>query len=1341
MNPDTSQESKTSFEVGESHAEEPRFIVGIGASAGGLETLQQLFEHLPPDTGMAFIVVQHLSPDFKSLMDELVRRHTEMAVFRVEDGMVVQRNAVYFIPPKKEMIISDRRLLLTDKDPSQGLTLPIDHFFRSLAQDAARRSIAVVLSGTGSDGSRGIIDVHEAGGLVIAQTTDTARFDGMPKSAVETGVVDFVLSPEEIAGTLLQLAEHPLRKAVDSPPEDDGLNQILKLLRDTYGLDFGHYKPSTVLRRIERRLLLRRTTEIDDYCKQLHDDPEELNQVYCDLLIGVTQFFRDREAFDYLEHRVLPDLMSQLPENDEVRLWVAGCATGEEAYSLAMLVDEQLQKSPSAPPIKIFATDVHRKSLDIASAGVYTTAALTDVSPERLKRYFRECPNGSYRIVDDLRKRIVFAPHNLIKDAPFTRLDLITCRNLLIYLQPSAQKKVLSLFHFGLKTGGVLFLGPSEGTGDLANEFDTLDQHWRFYRKRRDVRLVNDLRLPLSVAGAYSPADRTLPGPPLRPRVDQELASVYDTVLEEYMPPALLMDRRGGLVHAFRGAGRFLSVPDGRPSAGILDQLPAEVRTAVLGTMQRQDAGQPVVFRQVNLSTNQGPRALDVGVKSVQVPRSDERLVLITFAEPPQSADLHKEHDAAELDQASREQISVLESDLRYTRENLQAMIEELETSNEELQATNEELIASNEELQSTNEELHSVNEELYTVNAEHQKKIDELTELTADMDSLLESTQVHTIFLDNKLCIRKFTPQVAESFHLVAHDIGRRIDVFSSSIQSPNMIADVKSVLQTGDPVEQEVPDGRGRWFLLRILPYRKEDELGGVVLTLVDITGLKEAEFRFSGAVEASPEAMLVADDRGAITHVNAEVERRFGYSREELIGQPLEILMPEEGRDRHRILRNEYFKNPRVIRRMAGEPYIWGQRKDGNRLPLDVRVNPIATRDGTRVIASLIDISHHQALEASLREQVVQRDRFLATLSHELRNPLGAVINGVQLLHAASDNGELNSTALAAIERQSEQMSRLLDDLLDVSRVTAGKIKIQREIIDLRELCEDSIAAVRSQIDAHQHDLSVHVPDEDLLVEGDRVRLLQVIENLLSNAAKYTPDNGNLDLDMEASDGDAVIVVRDDGHGIPPELLPSIFDMFVQSDDTLDRAQGGMGVGLTLVRSLVHLHRGTITARSAGTDRGSEFEVRIPLTSQQRNRTRESVGPPRIVLVEDQDDSREMLCQLLKVKGCDVHTAADGTKGLATIIQERPDIALVDIGLPEIDGYEVARRVRSEPACNIVKLIALTGYGRQEDRQRVLAAGFDAHLVKPLNLMEIDEILGLPLVHPPIPATAEE
>ena len=824
----------------------PPFVVGIGASAGGLEALEKLFEAMPADTGMVFVVIQHLSPDFKSLTDTLLARRTAIPIRQAENGMPVEPDVCYLLPPRKDMILSDGKLLLTDKEPAPTVALPIDRFLRSIAQDAGDRAVAVILSGTGSDGSRGIRDVHAAGGLVIAQAPETAKFDGMPKSAVATGAVDYSLSADEIPAALLRHAEHPEHRELPDGPADGpipaGMDAVFGLLRDACGIDFAAYKPETIGRRIERRMGLLRIPSVEEYADRLMSEPAEVNLLYKDLLIGVTRFFRDPEAFERLGREVLPRLLSTLGRDDDFRVWVAACATGEEAYTLGMVIQECLDAIPRSVSVKIFATDAHRASLDVAGAGVYPADSLIGMTQARRERFF--VPKGdAYQVVPELRKQVVFAQHNVLKDAPFTRLDLIVCRNLLIYFLPPAQKKVLSLFHFGLKTGGALFLGPSEGPGDLADEFDTVNARWKVYRKRRDVRLPTDVRLPvpLSTHNLLTHGERPA-GAAVAPP-DAPLTGVLDMLLDECLTPAILVNDRRQVVRTFAGASRYLDLRDGWFSADLLDAVRPELRPVLAGAVPRAlGENIPVAFKGLPVRLPDGDRVIDVRVKPIRAKRSADTFALVTLAEsggPAPAAG--REMD---LGEASREHVLSLEAELLSAKESLQATIEELETSNEELQATNEELTASNEELQSTNEELHSVNEELYTVNGEYQKKIEELTELTADMENLLASTEVHTVFLDRDLCIRKFTPKVADTFHLLAQDIGRRIDHFTHSIDHPGLLDDLRAVLAQGDPTEQQVRNRRGRWFLLRVLPYRAGGTVAGVVLTLIDIARVKEAE-----------------------------------------------------------------------------------------------------------------------------------------------------------------------------------------------------------------------------------------------------------------------------------------------------------------------------------------------------------------------------------------------------------------------------------------------------------------------------------------------------------------
>lgn len=1315
----------------------PTHIVGIGASAGGLEALEQFFNAMPSETGLAFVVVQHLSPDFKSLMDELLAHRTKMPIHRVEDGMVVEANAVYLIPPKKEMIISEGRLLLTDKDPKQALTLPIDRFFRSLAQDVGRDAIAVVLSGTGSDGSRGIRDVHDAGGLVVVQSQESAKFDGMPKSALDTGIADFVLKPREMPAALLKYVRHPIAAAlVDEQQHTDGatgIGKLFALLRSEYGIDFNHYKPSTVGRRIERRLLMHKVEDLDAYADRLASDSRELNALYKDLLIGVTKFFRDAEAFSRLETDVLPDLIRQIPSQGELRIWVPGCGTGEEAYSLAILVHECLEKLNRSVEVKIFATDVHRTSIDVASAGVYSEADLSEVTNERIHRYFTRKKNP-YQVAQILRQMIVFAQHNVIKDAPFTKLDMISCRNLLIYLQPVAQKKVLSLFHFGLKTGGTLFLGPSENPTELGDEFDTVDVHWKIYSKRRDIRLPADLRLPMTPSATHLHSSALTISSRTARAWDGQLREVYDGLLDRFIPAGLLVDGRRELVHTFGGAEGYLSIKAGKTSTNVLDLVDANLRSVISGLLNRvENEQQEIQCGGVRFGEN---KRVSVTARPIPLRNSDSTFVLVTLEEErlPEAKEAATNPQQVDLELSARDRLEALETELRYTKENLQAAVEELEASNEELQAANEELVASNEELQSTNEELHSVNEELYTVNAEYQRKIVELTQLNNDMDNLLRSTEVGTIFLDRDLCIRKFTPQVSRLFNLMPQDVGRRIDAFTHNLSETNLVKQMERVLETAAPFEKEVQDRGGGWHILRILPYRSSTgATEGVVLTLIDVTTLKRAQAdlqeldrQLVSILDNSKTFIAVKDLEGRYTLCNRAGAQILGSRSENIVGKADSEFFPTEVADQLGEHDQKVISTGRTEEFEESLP-----QPDGIHTYLSIKFplrNEKSEIYGLGMVLS--DITERKKSEVAQKRAVTRRDQFLAMLSHELRNPLGAILNATRVIDRSpqEDPKEL----LGVIHRQAHQMSRLLDDLLDVSRVTQGKIELRKQIIDVRNTTRDALDAVQGLVEQRKQTLYVELSSEPIFVEADPARLQQAQVNLLTNASKYNSDGGSIWVQVTRSGDEAVISIRDNGSGIAEDMREAIFELFVQSD--AGKSDGGMGVGLTLARSIITKHGGSVSVRSAGINKGSEFTIHLPASkrppntelTQTQTALHASTGGLVIVLVEDNKDARETLASLLSLDGYRVIASPDGEEGIAAIETHHPELALVDIELPQLNGYEVAKRVRANPACRTTYLVALTGYGQSSDREAALSAGFDAHLVKPLDTVELDRLI---------------
>lgn len=1312
-------------------------VVGIGASAGGLEAIEKFFDHVPEDSGLTFVVVQHLSPDFKSLMDELLARHTRLPIYRVESGMPIKPNAIYLIPRKKNMVLSFGKLMLTDQDQKPGLNLPIDIFFQSMAQDLGERAIAVVLSGTGSDGSRGIKEVHEAGGLVIVQDPETAAFDGMPKAAITTGLADLVLPPADMPAKIMQYSRHPVRAEIAKGKFDiqsgSEAAAVFSLLRRNFGVDFALYKPSTLSRRLERRMTLQNVGSLADYVAILEADPDELDRLYRDLLVEVTQFFRDKEAFDVLKSEVIPRLFEQVSPHDGLRVWVPGCATGEEAYSLAMLFHEYAQAHQCNTDVKIFATDVHRTSLEIAGAGVYREASVLDMPRTYLDRYFVHKRN-QYVVQQELRKMVIFAPHNLTKDPPFTKLDLISCRNLLIYLNPPTQRKILTLFHFGLRTGGVLFLGPSESVADLEEEFDVIDRHWKIFRKRRDIRLhptTGLATMPLSETAMLLRHSLANSG-----KSDGQLSEVYENLLTRYVPPSLLLNEHHELVHSFGNARAFLRIPEGKATTDVLKMLDNPLRIAVGSALhQASKSNQPVAYAGIRTTLGDQEKLVKVSVVPLPNKRTQSNFYQVCL-EVEETVPVNELVQTFDVESEAAERISSLERELMYTKEHLQSTIEELETSNEELQSTNEELVASNEELQSTNEELHSVNEELYTVNAEHQRKIEELIQLTSDMDNLLASTDIGTIFLDLDMNIRKFTPAIGRLFNLLPHDVGRPLRHISNNLKMDNhTLAEMIDRMHTaGKRIEKEVEGPQKRSFLVGVHPYYgQNNRVAGTVVTFVDITAVKAArqeldasQRRLNALLENSTAIIFVKDLEGRYVLVNPSFSMLLSQPNVDPIGKTdfdlfaRQTAQARQNFDRRVVEEDGVVKTEEVFRLPNGTHTFLTVR-----FPLRDEANRIQAIAGIST-----DITDRKKAEDDAREALARRDQFLAMLSHELRNPLSAIQNACQVLEREVTEPTVHREALDVIQRQVGQMSRMLDDLLDVTRIAQNRIRLRKAILDLREVVTEAVRAVHSVFQSGGVTLEVHSTDSIVPIFGDSARLQQMLVNLLMNAAKYTPASGKVQLSLSCEANKAWIRVKDSGVGIRPDMLEKVFDLFVQANETLDRAEGGMGVGLTLVRTIAEMHGGSVVASSEGQGKGSEFIVCLPCSTELPTNAapvpRLPSRPSSILIIEDKADSRRMLEAMLKLDGYTVYTAADGAEGLETIFRLRPRYAIIDIGLPELDGYQVARKVREVMSKDEIYLIALTGYGRPEDCRAVQEAGFDEHLVKPLKPDELCRIL---------------
>ena len=929
----------------------PEFpVVGVGASAGGLEAFASFFRQMPKDTGMAFILIQHIEPSHVSNMVELIQKYTRMPVIEVKDQVKVEPNHVYMIPQDRATSISDRILKLSE--PTGNLTgHSIDPFFRSLAQDLKDQAICVILSGTASDGTIGARAVKAEAGLVLVQDPQDARYDGMPRSAIEAGLADFILPADKMAAKLMEYigdsygkpAERR-RKALETA--SDSLKRIFALIKSRTKRDFSGYKTSTINRRIERRMSLNKIDNLEDYIRLLQENKEEVQALLQDFLIQVTSFFRDPEAFDVMREKVILSLLRRRNGEGTIRVWVPGCSSGEEAYSIAILFRECMEKEPALTVrIQIYGTDIDQDAIGTARQGIYPANIATDVSADRLRQYFiRE--DSQYRIRKEIRDMVVFAPQNAIADPPFTKLDLLCCRNLLIYLTPEIQKRLLPLFHYSLNQHGFLFLGSAETISGYADLFSPVDQKWKIFERRESLAAI-----------AALPG---FPARPLPPEYDRVRAAekaaagtetsfqetIHRMIVETVTPPVLIVTRKGELLYSTRKTGKYFEPVVGTASLNVFDMaregLRVELAIAVRQAIARDHE---VVVPNLAVRTNGDVRQVRLVVRPIAGTEVLRDLVMIVLEELPETEKTggrgkRKKNEIAISESAA---IGELEKELQYTKEHLQTTVEEMETSQEELKSANEELQSTNEELQSTNEELttskeelQSLNEELMTVNAELQGKNDELALTNNDMRNLLNSTQIPTVFLDNNLGIKRYTTPATNIFTLIPGDVGRPLSDIKSHLQYTGLADDIHAVLDTLVFREIQVQADTGKWYIMRIMPYRTmENLIDGVVITFSDISDLKaltqvlkdhEKLSILAGIVLESDDAIIVEDLNGTILAWNRGASRLYGWDEEDVLGKNGRDYVPGDARDAYdavaeRIRNGEHVRSFRTTRLVKG------------------------------------------------------------------------------------------------------------------------------------------------------------------------------------------------------------------------------------------------------------------------------------------------------------------------------------------------------------------------------------------------------------------------------------
>lgn len=951
----------------------PQRIVGVGASAGGLASLERLFSKAPANSGTAWVVVQHLSPDYRSLMVELLARHTRMDVCRVVDGIVIAPDTVYVIPPGEEIETREGRLYLHARaERSTGtVSYPIDRFLDSLAADVGSRAIAVILSGTGSDGSRGVRSIAEAGGVVLAESPSSAQFDGMPRSALDTGVVDVSGDPAELADMLNRLltADEPIEPVSERLPIYDG---ILAAISQDGAVDFSVYKRGTLHRRIERRAQLSAARNLDGYFGLIREDANERQALREDLLIGVTRFFRDTAAWETLDSGPLEEMIRTHEAGNELRAWVAACSTGEEAYTLAIVLREAMERVGRNLDVKIFATDVNEPYLEFAAQGVYARGIANDLTPERLRRWFHAESHG-YRVHRSLREMIIFAPHDLTRHTPFTRLHLVTCRNVLIYLQPEAQSHVLEMLHYALEPGGVLMLGAAEGLNELGNGFETLQTRWKQYRKRAIARpgatsrTLRQSHIPRRPTPAMRRQRATGP-------VAEQAANL---VLESEDATCILLGPDLDVLHVLGRTPDWLRHRPGRFTSDVAELVPRTLALSIT-TAARRARRDATAVDLYGIHTSEEDRSWLLDVRVAHHPATEARMESVTVVVRPSIAGTRDEPSTFDVDDAAQRRIRDLEVELLQARESLQATIEELETTNEEQQATNEELIASNEELQSTNEELQSVNEELYTVNAEYQAKILELVQLNADVDNLLQSIDVGVVFVDRSLLIRRFTDTARESISLHESDVGRPLGDLTHRLTGLDLPAVLQRVLDEARPIGRTVTDPAGETLLVRAHPYRTDSHgVDGAVLTIVNVSALQRRHQLTleTGPGEPTHLAVAILDPlKRRVRHVSPGWGDLVDRAPTSLVG-PIEGLdTPVEAQDRDAV---------RAARAtaMAGDEvaHVYRVRTSGGRVRwMRERLVPLRSSDGSvlQVIAALDDVTAAHDATTTRRDRQLER-----------------------------------------------------------------------------------------------------------------------------------------------------------------------------------------------------------------------------------------------------------------------------------------------------------------------------------------------------------------------------
>ena len=1353
-------------------------IVGVGASAGGLEAFTQLLRELPVDTGLAFVLVQHLDPKHESMLTAILSRATRMPVTEVKDGTRAEPNQVYVIPPNTNLAISEGLLHLTPRSEAPGLQLPVDYFFRSLAADQKDRAIGIILSGTASDGAQGMAAIKAEGGITFAQDEASAAHHGMPASAIAAGCVDRILPPDKIALELARISRLPYagyRPAADPeeslPASGDRFQEIFPLLQRATGINFRYYKPATIQRRLARRMLLHQIEDLDAFLAFLRQNPAEVLALGQDLLITVTSFFREPEAFEVLRDKVFPLIAKRRSGDAPIRVWVPACSTGEEVYSIAICLLEFLGERNV--PVQIFGTDLSETAVEQARAGKYPASIEADVSPERLQRFFLKS-NGGYRINKRVRDLCIFAKQDVTKDPPFSNLDLVSCRNMLIYLGPALQSRAVSAFHYALKPRGFLVLGKAETLGPLAEMFEQVDKKRRVYSKQSSS----------PGAGLELLVRETAPRRP----VSKEKAAKDDPALDlhqeadrivvaRYGPAGFVVNERLEILK-FRGRAKpYLDPSAGDAGLNVSKMVPPGLAVAIRAAVHQAKKKNAVARKNGIRITHIGP-SREINIVAIPLNRrrlGTEPCFLVLFEEvkaPVRSVAKAGKGERGITQQKVlrwKRELAAAKQELRAVTEESEVNNEELQSANEELQSRNEELQSANEELETAKEELQSANEEITTLNETLQNQNQELTHTDAERrraqqhaEAIVRTIRHPVLVLDANLRVQTANQSFCQIFQVSAaetqgcylYDLGNR------QWDIPQLRALLEDILPRNTTVEDfevewEFEKIGRRTILLNGRRLETEDKGAELILlAMEDITEILERK--------RAEEALL---------H-----QRRWLEDVLDLAPTPMLLIEPGTAR--------VFFAN-KAASEMAGGQFPLGVPAEeyhtayyctdaaGNRIPNEempgVRVARGETLDGFEmnwhtprgiravlVFADMVpamhqheeaavlvfqDVTQLKQVEAELRAAHQAKDEFLAMVSHELRTPLTAVLGYSRLLQSGKLDDQSRAVAFEAIHRNAKAQASVIEDLLDVTRIISGKLPLDLRLVTPAPLVQQAVEDARPAAESKGLEISMLTDADEVLVRVDSDRLRQAVSNLISNAIKFTPAGGRIDVRLEVTDSQTRLTVQDTGIGIEPDLLPRVFDRFYQADTSSSGSRHGLGLGLAIAHRLLALQGGTIQAESPGKGQGATFTVTLPLaepgeadrakevsTTQAYLENAARLEGVRVLLVEDDADTRDMLALTLRRCGAEVVATGSAGEALEAIERLRPDVLVSDISMPGEDGYELIRKVRAleQNRGRHLPALALTAYAGEEDRRRALSAGFEMHLAKPVEPAQLSDLI---------------